>query len=95
MYSRIPISYNHPTPQWNLLMKYLEIIGAETMENKLPVKSTVLYGEGEDGRWAKADKRRTSVPTLKDLVAPQIIPVFTICCELQTSGKRPCRKNTG
>ena len=49
------------------------------MANKLPVLSSVLYGE-EDR--AKADKRRTSVMTLNDLVAPQTVELFTLHFDL-------------
>ena len=58
------------------------------MVNKRPVKSSVLYGD-EDRERAKTGKRRTSVMTLKDLVAPQRVELFAISYELLTIGKRP------
>ena len=58
------------------------------MGNKLPVISTVLYGEEEK---VKNDRSQTvkTVPSLKDLVAPQTVPLFTINYELIPIRKRP------
>jgi hypothetical protein len=59
------------------------------MTNKLPVKSTVLYDD-EDGRRAKVERtcETNKVMTLKELAAPQTVPLFTISYELLTNGKR-------
>jgi hypothetical protein len=56
------------------------------MANKLPVKSTVLYGD-EDRRRAKVDRtcETKKVITLKELVAPQTVPLFIISYELLTN----------
>jgi hypothetical protein len=50
-------------------------------------QTSVLYGE-EDRERAKADKRRTSVVTLKDLVAPQRVELFTLHYDLIPLEKR-------
>jgi hypothetical protein len=61
----------------------------DSKAGQLPVRSSVLYGE--EGRWAKGADQRTSekrVLTMKDLVAPQRIELFTITFELVTKSKR-------
>jgi hypothetical protein len=61
------------------------------MFSNLPVKSSVLYGSEEER--PKNDRSRKLL-TLKDLVAPQIVELFTISYELLTIRKRPWRNNT-
>ena len=59
------------------------------MANSL-IKSTVLVGEEE--RTTRDRPRATNdgrTPTLKDLIASQTIPLFTISYELVTKSKRP------
>jgi hypothetical protein len=54
------------------------------MANKLPAKSSVLYGTEED----KPERGRPKLMTLKDLVAPQTQELFTLHYEMIPIGKR-------
>ena len=55
------------------------------MPNKLPVRSSV---HGEEGRWAKdAGHSDRKILTMRDLVAPQTVDLFTITYELVAKSK--------
>jgi hypothetical protein len=63
------------------------------MANNL-IKSTVLYGEHDVGRVKNGNAAPSKIMTMKDLVAPQTIPLFTISYELLTNGAPNARSTT-
>ena len=75
MYRKMPNNSNHPSPQFNLMLQYLELGVQPPWQIRLPVKSSVLYGE-ENEQWATNADHRTSekrILTMSDLVAPQTV----------------------
>ena len=87
MSNNIPQSSNHPSPQFNLMIKYLEM-GAQPpwqITSSNPRSCTVMK------RRATNAAPRTLM-TLKDMCAPQTVNLFTISYELLRNEKRPWNK---
>lgn len=61
------------------------------MTNKLPVLSSVLYGEEDKAKYDGANVA-PKVMTLKSLITPQTRHLFTINYNIITMPRRPARK---